>query len=250
MQNLRRLVPSLGGLVVFEAAGRLGSFTRAGRELGMSQAAVSYAVRQLEEALGMPLFARQHRRVELTTAGERFHRDVSMGLFHITQSAQALRQERGGKHVTLSTSTAFASYWMLPRLAAFREAHPDIDLRMQTTDRDVDLAAENITLGVRRGDGQWAAYDCALLARERLSAIASPGYLEQNGRPRKPEDLLAHRLIHLEEPYRHARTGGNGSRPAGLPGGATGARGCGSTIMRSFCRRCWKGRGSRWAGTT
>lgn len=108
---------------------------------------------------------------------------------------------------------------MLPRLAAFREAHPDIDLRMQTTDRDVDLAAENITLGVRRGDGQWAAYDCALLARERLSAIASPGYLEQNGRPRKPEDLLAHRLIHLEEPYRPCPDWGQWFEACGVAGG-------------------------------
>ena len=202
MQNLRRLVPSAGTLVICEVAGRLGSFTLAGKELGMSQAAVSYAIKQLEDALGTPLFARRHRRVELTPAGERFHRDVSIGLAHITQSAEALARARRDRHVTLSISTAFATYWMLPRLAAFREAYPEIDLRLQTTDRDGDLAAERITLGVRRGFGDWKAYDCARIADERISAVASPGYLEQRGRPRTPTELRAHRLIHLEEPYR------------------------------------------------
>ncbi|MCC0011963.1 MAG: LysR family transcriptional regulator [Rhodobiaceae bacterium] len=202
MQNLRRLIPSLSSLVVFEAAGRLGSFTIAGKELGMSQAAVSYAIKQLEDVLGVSLFARQHRRVELTSTGERFHRDVSMGLSYITQSAETLARAKRDRHVTLSVSTAFATYWMLPRLAAFREAHPDIDLRLQTTDRDVDLATERITLGVRRGFGDWQAYDCALIADERISAIASPAYLEQRGTPRSPTELRAHRLIHLEEPYR------------------------------------------------
>ncbi len=77
MENLRRLLPSATSLIVFEAAGRHQNFTRAANELGMTQAAVSYAIRGLEEQLGVPLFHRVHRAVELTEAGEKFHADVS-----------------------------------------------------------------------------------------------------------------------------------------------------------------------------
>ncbi|TIT62100.1 MAG: LysR family transcriptional regulator, partial [Mesorhizobium sp.] len=105
MRSLRHLLPSAGSLIVFEAAGRLSSFTAAGRELGMTQAAVSYAVRGLEEQLGAKLFQRRHRQVVLTEAGERFHADVSLGLSHIRKSAEDLRLQATGGHVTLAAST-------------------------------------------------------------------------------------------------------------------------------------------------
>jgi len=91
MASLRQLLPSAGGLIVFGAAGRLLSFTGAARELGMTQAAVSYAVRNLEEQLGVALFHRVHRAVELTDAGERFHADVTLGMSRIQKSADDIR---------------------------------------------------------------------------------------------------------------------------------------------------------------
>ena len=90
MQNLKRLLPSASALVVFEAAGRHENFTRAADELGMTQAAVSYAIRTMEDQLGVPLFHRSHRAVELTEAGARFHADVSAGLTRIQKSAEAV----------------------------------------------------------------------------------------------------------------------------------------------------------------
>ncbi len=202
MRNLRTALPAPSALFAFEAAARLGSFTRAAAELGVSQAAVSYAVKQLETSLGLMLFQRQHRRVVLTEAGERFFQDVSIGLGHIRRSAEALRLRREPGHVTLSVSTAFASWWMLPRLARFRAAHPEIDLRLQTTDRDVDLAAENIELGVRRGGGDWPEYAAAFLAKEVIQPVCSPGYLRSVARPRTPADLISLKLVHLDEPFR------------------------------------------------
>ncbi|MFZ1681676.1 MAG: LysR family transcriptional regulator, partial [Rhizobiaceae bacterium] len=95
MQNTRALLPVARPVIVFEAAGRHGSFTAAGRELGMSQAAVSYAVQALEARLGVALFRRRHRRVELTAAGERFHADVAIGLGHIRKSAEILAGNAG-----------------------------------------------------------------------------------------------------------------------------------------------------------
>ncbi len=203
MEPLRRLIPSANALLAFEAAGRLGSFTRAGKELGVSQAAVSYAIRQLEEALGVALFLRRHRRVELTESGERFFADVSLGLSHIRRSAEEIHGARDESHVTLSLSTAFASYWIVPRLSDFRKRHPEIDLRLQTTDKDVDLVAEGISLGIRRGrGGMWRGCGEAFLTEERIQAVCSPGYLEEAGPFESIADLRRAKLIHLEEPFR------------------------------------------------
>lgn len=205
MQNLRHLLPSAGSLIVFEAAGRLSSFTAAGRELGMTQAAVSYAVKAIEEQLGVALFQRRHRQVRLTEAGERFFADVTLGLSHIRKSAEELRALGTGRHVTLSASTAFASFWMMPRLQKFRDELPGIDLRIQTADRDLDLLAEDIPLGVRGGTAEELRdYDLLPIADEEIFAVAGPSYLARAGTPASPTELISHRLIHLEEPFRRA----------------------------------------------
>ncbi|TIT23447.1 MAG: LysR family transcriptional regulator [Mesorhizobium sp.] len=205
MRSLRHLLPSAGSLIVFEAAGRLSSFTAAGRELGMTQAAVSYAIRGLEEQLGAKLFQRRHRQVSLTEAGDRFHADVSLGLSHIRKSAEDLRQIAVGAHVTLAASTAFASFWMMPRLQQFRDELPGIDLRIQTADRDLDIIAEDIPLGVRGGEPkEWPDYHSLPLADEVIFPVAGASYVARFGLPESVADLPSHRLIHLEEPFREA----------------------------------------------
>ncbi|MES0001944.1 LysR substrate-binding domain-containing protein [Mesorhizobium sp. M0051] len=205
MRSLRHLLPSAGSLIVFEAAGRLSSFTAAGRELGMTQAAVSYAVRGLEEQLGAKVFQRRHRQVVLTEAGERFHADVSLGLSHIRKSAEDLRLQATGGHVTLAASTAFGSFWMMPRLQQFRDELPGIDLRIQTADRDLDIIAEGIPLGVRGGEQRdWPDYHSLPLADEEIFPVAGTSYAAKFGLPKSVAELATHRLIHLEEPYREA----------------------------------------------
>lgn len=206
METLRSLVPSINALVVFEAAGRLGSFTAAARELRMTQAAVSYAIHRLEEHLGTVLFLREHRRVRLSAAGARFHADVAIGLSHIQRSARELRTAAEG-HVTLSCSTAFAAFWMVPRMAQLRADLPQIDLRIQTGDHDLDLVGEGIPLGVRGGNpADWPQYASEPLAAEEIWPVCGAGYLTGRERPSGPEDLLGHQLIHLEEPFRQAAT--------------------------------------------
>lgn len=207
METLRSLLPSINALVVFEAAGRLSSFTGAARELRMTQAAVSYAINRLEEHLGTVLFLREHRRVRLSEAGERFHADVSIGLAHIQRSAQDLRAVVTGGHVTLSCSTAFAAFWMVPRMAKLRADLPDIDLRIQTADRDLDLVGEGIALAVRGGNpADWPQYQAERLAQEEIYPVCGAGYLAGRAMPVQPEELLDHQLIHLEEPHRSAAT--------------------------------------------
>lgn len=219
MENLRSLLPSVNGLVVFEAAGRLSSFTAAARELRMTQAAVSYAIHRLEEHLGTTLFLREHRRVRLSEAGERFHADVSIGLSHIRRSAQDLRSMSAGDHVTLSCSTAFAAFWMVPRMTDLRASLPHIDLRIQTADRDLDLMGEGIPLGVRGGDpADWPQYEAAPLAAEEIYPVCGRSYLSGRSHPQRPADLLDHQLIHLEEPHRSAATWRDWFASAGVGG--------------------------------
>lgn len=202
MNPTRPRLPPLNALVVFEAAGRLGSFSAAARELHMTQAAVSYGVKQLERALGIALFARNRQRVTLTDSGRRYLQDVTLALEHLRRSTEALRGHSGPRPVTLSCSTAFAAWWMLPRLARFREENPGIDLRLQTTDRDLDLAAEGVSLGIRRGDGNYPGLEALRLVDEVIIPVCSPAYLERAGTPAGIEDIARHRLIHLDEPFR------------------------------------------------
>ncbi|ASP33517.1 LysR substrate-binding domain-containing protein [Labrenzia sp. VG12] len=219
MTNLRRLLPSFRGLVAFEAAGRLSSFTRAGEELGMTQSAVSYSIKALEEEIGQPLFQRGHREVRLTRAGDRLHAEVTRGLYLLADGIGAVRTRPADDVVTVSVSTAFATLWIAPRLQLLRTDLADIELRLHTADRDLDIVAEEIPLGIRGGRPKdWPGYACARFETEEIIAVASPAYLEKHGTPEQPRDLLSHHLAHLDEPYRYAATWKDWLRSAGVPG--------------------------------
>ncbi len=202
MRNLWNQLCSPRHLMVFEAAARCGSFTRAATELNVQQPAVSATIRQLEERLGTLLFLRSHRQVTLTSAGERLFADVSRSFEQLTQSATAITQLSHADHVTLNASTAFNNHWMMPRLAALKDTYPDTDLRLQTSDREPDIHSENINLAVRRGDGNWAGCDSALIAPEIIYPVASPRVMAAAVNLTNQPNLLHQRLIHLEEPIR------------------------------------------------
>jgi DNA-binding transcriptional LysR family regulator len=206
MRDLLKSIDSLHHLSAFEASARLGSFTNASKELGVSQSAVSQSVRKLEDAIGTKLFHRRHRIISLTDAGEMLKNDVSQGFERIYETVKYLQNQRKGSHVTLSVSTAFAYYWVVPRLQDFHEKHPNIDLRVQTTDKDLDLAQEGISLGVWRGDGTWNGYTSTLLAKERLMAVAGPTWVQNHPKIETLDDLKSAQLINLEEPYRDRPT--------------------------------------------
>lgn len=202
MQELWKLVTSPRHLMVFEAAARRGSFTRAAQELNVQQPAVSAAIRQLEEALGVRLFRREHKRVELTEAGRKLASDVTIGLEKILASAQSLQNRQRLDHVTLNASSAFNYYWMMPRLSALHDEYPMIDLRLQTSDREPDIDAEGISLAIRRGNGKWADCHAAHIADEIIYPIANPQVMRSAINLTTVPNLLHERLIHLEEPVR------------------------------------------------
>lgn len=202
MQKLWSKVCSPRHLMVFETAARHLSFTGAAGELNVQQPAVSMAVRQLEEALGVTLFDRNHRRVSLTSAGERLFADATRAFEILDHSADAVRQATGGEHVTLNASTAFNNYWMMPRLSRLKAHHPQIDLRLQSSDREPDIDSEGISLAIRRGDGDWPGCQSALIAPEIIYPVAAPWVMAAAVNLKGVPSLLHQRLIHLEEPVR------------------------------------------------
>jgi LysR family transcriptional regulator, glycine cleavage system transcriptional activator len=166
----------------------------AAAELSLTPTAISHQVKALEEALGCALFVRLPRRLALTPAGERLHQAVTEGLDAIAAGLAALRREAAaGKTVTLTTNTAFAARWLLPRMAALRAACPDTDLRINATEAVADLARGDADLAIRYGDGRWPRLAVQRLKHEHYAPMCSPllGL-------RRPAELAKHKLIHFD----------------------------------------------------
>ncbi|MBL0728255.1 LysR substrate-binding domain-containing protein [Piscinibacter sp. HJYY11] len=188
-----RRLPSLHALRAFEAAAAHMSFLRAAAELSLTPTAISHQVKSLEETLGCALFVRLPRRLELTPAGQRLHQAVTEGLDAIAAGLAALRREAAGQMVTLTTNTAFAARWLLPRMAALRAACPDIDLRLNATEAVADLARGDADLAIRYGDGRWPRLAVQRLRLEHYAPMCSPllGL-------RRPGELARHKLVHFD----------------------------------------------------
>ncbi|MEM7241942.1 MAG: LysR substrate-binding domain-containing protein [Pseudomonadota bacterium] len=202
MTKLWQQLGSPRNLIIFEAAARLGTFTRAAEELSMRQPSVSAAVKQLEEALGAVLFTRHHRHVTLTEAGERLFGVTTRALSELQDAVTEIGATKGDPYVTFNASSAFTTYWMVPRLQAFRAALPDIDLRMQSTLHDPDLGSAGIDLGVRLGSGDWPDCHSYRIADEVIYPVAIPRVFAAARNLRSIPNLMNEKLIHLEEPMR------------------------------------------------
>jgi len=198
MESLRKRLPPTKALVVFEATARHLSFTRAAQELHLTQAAVSRQIRVLEQDLGVLLFSRERRSVSLTPEGGRLKRTVAMALGHIAETAVALRQTHGAPHVNLHTTTAFGALWLMRRIGRFRAAWPDIQLRLVSSDDEIDPGGTNLDIFISYGEGDWPGLDATRLLDDELFPVCSPDF-----RSRLPEDfslndLPAQPLLHLE----------------------------------------------------
>jgi LysR family glycine cleavage system transcriptional activator len=182
-------LPPLSAVRVFEAAARHLNFTRAADELGMTQAAVSYQVKLLEDRLGLPLFHRLPRRLTLTEAGQQLGPLVSDALGRIAAGFDAVRED-DGKLLSITSIHTFASNWLVPRLGRFQTRHPDIKVWLDTSLRMVDLIAENVDIAIRAGSGEWPGLIAERLMPIGLTPMASPALLESAGGVRVPADLL------------------------------------------------------------
>jgi LysR family glycine cleavage system transcriptional activator len=198
MVSLRRRLPPANSLVVFEAAARHLNFTRAAKELGVTQAAVSRQMQLLEDHLGTAMFQRTPRHLKLTPAGQRLYKAVTMGLEHIAGTAVELRRIGPEADLTVSSSVTFASYWLMHRVAKFRAAHPEIELKLVASAPVSDLASAGVDLAVRYGSGRWPGVRTARLMDNEIFAVCAPGYRAATSLS-QPADLLDEVLLHLAE---------------------------------------------------
>ena len=174
-----RNLPPLNPLRAFEAAGRLGSFTRAADELNVSHSAISRHIRGLEKRLNVHLFRTQKSGVALTDQGQNYLAQITPALDRIADATDALTAELKGV-VTLTTESAVAQKWLVPRLPRLKAAHPDIDLRLSITTDVMDIEAHDFDLGLRylRAD---PPEENDLLFPSLVSAFAAPNFVPDTG---------------------------------------------------------------------
>jgi LysR family glycine cleavage system transcriptional activator len=170
----RRQLPPLGSLRVFEAAARHLSFRRAADELAITPTAVSHQIRALEERLGVSLFKRQSRAVQLTREGGTLFPVVRDALDDIAQTLDGLRPGHARPIVTLSVTRGFAARWLVPRLPGFAATGAEIDLHLHASDEPADLHNHRADLAVRYGRGHYPGLSSEYLLSNEFLAVASP----------------------------------------------------------------------------
>lgn len=193
----RRRPVGLAPLRGFEAAARLLSFTLAAEELNLTQSSVSRQIAALERQLGKALFVRRIRALELTAAGTRLQQAVRQALAAIDQSVDEIRGAGAGRRVTLSTYPSFASLWLAPRLAQFQREHPGVEIRLDASDRMVDLQVEDVDLAIRGQPAGPLPAGATLLVEDIVAPVISPRLLP--ARPlRNPSELARWPLLVLD----------------------------------------------------
>jgi LysR family glycine cleavage system transcriptional activator len=145
-----------------------------------------------------------------------------MGLEHIANVSSDLRRQRGPGELTIATSVAFASYWLMARIAKFRASHPEIDIRLVAASPVYDLASEGIDIAVRYGSGEWPAAEAVRLFDNEIWPVCSPRYIEKTGAIKQKSDLLRHSLLHLNKFDRNWVTWDNFLHEIGVEGETSG----------------------------
>ncbi len=204
MAKTARPLPPLDLLVGFEAAARHLSFTRAAAELCLSESAVSRQILALEEFLGQALFERRHKALALTEAGATYQRTVAPVLEQLREATRRLREPRAGHRLTVTTTLAFASMWLVPRLARYRKEHPHVDVRVAASTEVIDLEREGIDLAIRDCRPDAAPPGAITLMGDHVAPVCSAGYLKESKAAKlplaKPADLRHHVLLHMHDP--------------------------------------------------
>jgi len=199
MQRLKRRLPNLNALLCFEAAGRFLSFTRAADELCVTQGAVSRQVRELESALGVMLFRRGHRSVDLTDDGRRYHHAVSVALEHLADATGDVVARPSERQVTVAATASISMHWLMPRLPDLNAQFPDIQVQVLAADAELSTLEDAFDVGIQYGHGRWPGLDETFLCPGEIVPVCSPSFLA--GRPafERPKDLLDQPLLHLAD---------------------------------------------------
>ncbi|MCX8570738.1 transcriptional regulator GcvA [Aminobacter sp. MET-1] len=189
-------LPPLQSLRAFEAAARRLSMTLAAEELHVTHGAVSRQVKSLEEYLGVPLFRRMVRRIELTVEGIAFFAVVTRVLSDLAREAEHIRQSRDRAKLVVSCGVSFASKWLGPRLHRLMARLPDFDIHLEVTDAPVDFTVGHVDVALRYGTGQYPASVAERIMNETVSPVCAPSYRARMGGLQSPEELGRCQLIH------------------------------------------------------
>jgi LysR family transcriptional regulator, glycine cleavage system transcriptional activator len=184
-----RKIPPLAAVRVFEAAARHANFTRAAEELGMTQAAVSYQIKLLEERLGAALFARNGRAVMLSDLGRRIAPQIT-GAFDTLGEAFASVRIESESVITIAAPRTLATNWLAARLGSFQLLRPELAVRLLVSDEMVDLAAGDADIALRGASGPMPGLCAHFLMRMPVTPLANPAFLAKHPPVETPADLL------------------------------------------------------------
>lgn len=199
MRPIVRQVDRLQALAVFEATARLGSFTAAGSELGLSQPAVTRQIRSLERRLNAELFVRTANRSELSDVGRRLHDHVAAG-FDVIEAGLTELAELAGTFV-LAAHPGIAQAWLVPRLDQVKDVLGDLDLRLWLFDRDAELTGGSFDAAIRIGEGRFPGQDHRLLFPEVVVPVATPTIADEYGLTAEStaEDVYRAPFVHMDD---------------------------------------------------
>lgn len=200
--HLRSRPISAGHLRAFEAVARHLNFRAAAEEMALTQSAVSRQIQSLEEEVGVSLFLRHTRAVELTSAGAQLLLAVQQSLPRIDMAVRQIRQSAGRKSVSLTTFASFASMWLIPRLEAFQRDNPEIDIRIDASDVAVDLEVADVDIALRYGPREAMPPTAVRLFGENLTPVASPWLIKSSPPIKTPEDITRFTLIEAGDAHR------------------------------------------------
>lgn len=189
-------LPPLGALRAFEAAARHLSFTKAAEELHVTQAAVSHQIKALEQELGLPLFLRFNRRLALTDAGQEYLPPLRDAFDLMSTATRRIRAGDRIGQLKITTLSSFATKWLIPRLARFRELQPDIDPMISTSYRLIDFRSEEFDVAIRLGRGNYPGLHVVHLMDDWAFPVCSPRLKKGVRALREPADLKHHVLLH------------------------------------------------------
>ena len=192
-------LPPLAAVRAFEAAARLQNFSRAGEELGMTQAAISYQIRQLEQRLGRALFVREKGRVRLSETGQRLLPTIS-GAFAAMGDAFAAISSDDAEVLTISAAITLGGTWLSARIGRFQLRYPDLAVRLLMSNDLVDFDATSVDVALRTGNGHWPGLRTDFLFRSHVTPICSPVFLDAN-HIATPADLLRAERLAPNDPW-------------------------------------------------
>ncbi len=191
-------LPPLNALRAFEAIARHLSFARAADELHVTPAALSHQIRALEEQLGLPLFHRRTRAIELTDAGRLIYPGLHAGFESVRGAMAQLDRSRDSNVLVISATPGLVAKWLMPRLWRFLHAHPDIDARVSASLKIADFAAEGVDVAIRLSKENHPELYAERLFNDSVLPVCSPRLVEQG--LRSPADLPRFPLIHYDIP--------------------------------------------------